>query len=55
MKIALIVVGVIAVAVAVFEFAGRIVSKRARASFDKMSPDEQRRHQEEAYKAQLLK
>lgn len=30
---------------------GRIVAKRARARFGKLSPEEQRRFQESAYKA----
>ena len=51
MRIALIAIGVIILACVVFEVVGHVVSKRARARFDKMSPDEQRRYQEAAYKA----
>jgi len=51
MKIALIVIGIIAIAGVAFEIVGNIVAKRARARFDKMTPDEQRRYQEAAYRA----
>ena len=51
MKIVLIVIGVIAIAGVAFEIAGNIIAKRARARFDKMSPEEQRRYQDAAYRA----
>ena len=51
MKIALITIGVIAIVDIAFEIVGNIVAKRARARFDKMSRDEQRRYQEATYNA----
>lgn len=54
MKIALIVIGVIAIAGVAFEIVGSIIAKRAKSRFDKMSPEEQRRHQEQMYKRQQM-
>ena len=50
MKIALIVVGVIAVAVIGVEIVGTIAYRRWRRRFDSLPPDEQRREQERQYK-----
>lgn len=54
MKIALIVVGVIAVAVIGVEIVGTIAHRRWRKRFDSLSPDEQRKEQERLYKAQQM-
>jgi len=50
MKIALIIIGVIAVAGVAIEIIGKIVARRAEYRFDAMSPDEQRKEQERMYK-----
>ena len=50
MKIVLIVIGVIAIGCVALELGSRLVAKRSRERFDKMSPDEQRKYQEEMYK-----
>ena len=50
MKIALIVVGVIAVAVIGVEIVGTIAYRRWRKRFDSLPPDEQRKEQERLYK-----
>ena len=52
MKIALIIICAIAVAGVVIEVIGKVVSRRAKARFDAMSPDEQRKEQEAAYRQQ---
>ena len=54
MKIVLIVIGVAVLAVVVLEIVGHIIAKRARSRFDKMSPDEQRKYQEQMYKRQQM-
>jgi len=54
MKIVLIVIGVIAIGCVVLELGSRLVAKRSRERFDKMSPEEQRKYQEEMYKRQQL-
>lgn len=50
MKIILIILAVIAVASVVIEIVSRVVARREKARFDKMSPDEQRKYQEQMYK-----
>ena len=54
MKIFLIVIGVIAIGCVALELGSRLVAKRSRERFDKMSPEEQRKYQEEMYKLQQL-
>lgn len=54
MKIALIIIGAIAVAGVVIEVIGKVVSRRAKARFDAMSPEEQRKEQDRLYKAQQM-
>ena len=49
MKIALIVIGVIAMACIAIEIASKISAKREKARWDKLSPDEQRKYQEQMY------
>ena len=51
MKIALIVIGIIVIIAIAVEIVGRIVAKRSKERFDKMSPAEQRKYQEAMYKA----
>ena len=51
MKIALIVIGIIAIVAVAIELIGRIVAKKADTRFKAMSPKEQRKHQEQMYKA----
>ena len=51
MKIALIVIGIIVIVAVAIELIGRIVAKKADARFKAMSPEEQRKHQEQMYKA----
>lgn len=51
MKIIIIILAVVAVVCAVIEIVSRVVGRREKARFDKMSPDEQRKHQEQMYKA----
>ena len=50
MKIVLIVIGVISVAGVAIEVVGKIVVRRAKARFDAMTPEEQRKEQERLYK-----
>lgn len=52
MKIALIIIGAIAVVGVAIEVVGRIVARLAKARFDAMSPDGQRKEQERLYRAQ---
>ena len=52
MKIVLIVVGVIVVALIVFEIVGTIAYRRWRRRFDSLPPDEQRKEQERLYKVE---
>ena len=54
MKIALIIVGAIVLVFVAIEVIGKITTRRAKARFDAMSPDEQRREQERMYKAQQM-
>lgn len=54
MKIALIVIGVIAVAGVAIEVVGKMVARRAKARFDAMSSDEQRKRQEVLYKREQM-
>lgn len=54
MKIALIVIGVIVIAFVAIEVVGRIVARRARARFDGLPPDEQRKEQARLYKAHQM-
>ena len=54
MKIALIVIGIIAIVAVAIELIGRIVAKKADTRFKAMSPEEQRKHQEQMYKRQQL-
>lgn len=57
MNIALIVVGcivaLIVVGVAVFEIVGWMVERKARARFEKMTPEERFKYQNEMRKKQL--
>ena len=51
MKIALIVIGIIVIIAVAIELIGRIVAKKEDARFKAMSPEEQRKYQEQMYKA----
>ena len=53
MKIALVSLGVIALACVAFEIVCRIVSKREKERFDKMTPEERFRYQNDMRKAEL--
>lgn len=50
MKLALIIIAVLVVAGVAFKIYSRIAEKREKAHWDKLSPDEQRKEQEEMYK-----
>ena len=50
MKTVIIIIALIAVVCAVIEIVSRVVGRREKARFDKMSPDEQRKNQEQLYK-----
>ena len=50
MKIALIVIAVLAVVGVVFEIYSRIAAKKEDERWNKMPPDERRKYQEEMYK-----
>ena len=50
MKFALIIIGVIVLACIALEIASKITAKREKALWDKLSPDEQRKYQEDMYK-----
>lgn len=54
MKVIIIILAVIAVASVVIEIVGRVVARREKARFDKMSPDGQRKYQEQMYKRQQM-
>ena len=54
MKIAIIIIGVIAVWCIALQLVSRAVSKKSRERLDKMSPDEQRKYQEQMYKHQQM-
>ena len=53
MKLALVILGIIAAACVAFEIICRIVSKREKDRFDKMSPEERFRYQNDMRKAEL--
>ena len=53
MKITLIVLGIIILLCVVFEIACRIGSKRDKERFDKMTPEERFRYQNDMRKAEL--
>ena len=50
MKITLIIIGVIAIGCIALEIASKISAKREKARWNKLSPDEQRKEQEAAYR-----
>ena len=54
MKSALIILGVIAIAFIAIEVVGSIIVRCAKARFDRMSLDEQRKQQEAMYKHQQM-
>ena len=53
MKIALFVLGVIAVVAIAVEIWSKIAYRRWRKRFDSLTPEEQRKEQERAYKAHI--
>ena len=53
MKLALVILGIIALACVAFEIVCRIVSKREKERFDKMSPEERFRYQNDMRKLEL--
>lgn len=54
MKVIIIILAVIAVASVVIEIFSRVVARHEKVRFDNMSPEEQRRHQEQMYKRQQM-
>ena len=54
MNITLVIIGVIAVVCVALEIVCRIVSKREKERFDKMTPEERFRYQNDMRKAELL-
>ena len=52
MKLVLIIIGLIAIGCIALEIVSKILAKRSRERFDKMSPEEQRKAQEAAYRQQ---
>ena len=52
MKLAIIIIGVIAIVCIAIEIASKISAKREKARWDKLSPEEQRKEQEAAYRQQ---
>ena len=52
MKLALIIIGVLVVAGIAFKIYSRIAEKREKARLHKLTPDEQRKEQEAAYRQQ---
>lgn len=52
MIVVLCIVALIVVGVAVFEIVGWMVERKARERFEKMTPEEQRKYQEDMHKAQ---
>ena len=50
----LVILGIIAVACLAFEIICRIVSKREKERFDKMTPEERFRYQNDMRKAEIL-
>ena len=54
MKLALIIIGIIAIVCIALEIASKISAKCKKAHWDKLSPDEQRKEQEAAYRQQAF-
>jgi len=54
MRILIIVIAVLVLAGVGFEFFSRMVAREEKARFDKMSPEERRKYQEQMYKRQQL-
>ena len=54
MKIALIIIGVIAIVCIAIEIASKISAKREKARWDRLTPEEQRKEQERMYKAHQM-
>ena len=54
MKAGLIIVGIVAMVCVAFEIICRIVSKREKERFDKMTPEERFRYQNDMRKAEIL-
>lgn len=54
MRITLIIFLVLAIIFVSGEIIGNVIAKKAKSRFDKMSPAEQRKCQEQKYKAQQL-
>jgi len=54
MTIALIVVSIVAIWCLALNFVSRLVAKRGRERFDKISQEELRKHQETMYKIQQM-
>ena len=52
MKLAVIIIGVIAIVCIVLEIASKISAKKEKARWDKLTPEEQRKEQETAYRQQ---
>ena len=52
MKLAVIIIGVIAIVCIVLEIASKISAKKEKARWDKLTPEEQRKEQEAAYRQQ---
>ena len=50
MKLALIIIAVLVVAGVAFKIYSRISAKREKARWDKLTPEEQRKEQEAAYR-----
>ena len=50
MKLTLIIFGIIAIACIALQIVSKISAKREKARWDKMTPEEQRKCQEEMYK-----
>jgi hypothetical protein len=50
MKTVIIIIALIAVVCAVIEIVSRVVARREKGRFDNMSPEEQRKYQEDMYK-----
>ena len=54
MKITLVIIGVLAIAFLVLELVSRVITKRSREHFDRLSPEEQRKYQEKMYKPRQI-
>ena len=50
MKLAIIIIGIIAIGSIALQLVSHIVAKKETDRFNKMSPDERRKYQEEMYK-----